>query len=343
MNKVLTGIIITILLCIQVYSAGFEIKTEQDKVIDDLIYTAIEDYHSGRLDESLEKFRKIQKMLPNHPAGYVYEAGALNFIMSDMRNYKWSDEFNDLIEKSIDLAKEMIDEDPKSPWGYFYLGAAYGFRGVNEADREKWFKAFVDGNLGYIQFKKVEEIDPSIKDIYYGLGTYHYWRGEKAKVFKWLPFFPNEKELGLEQLQIAINEGRYTKVEGESSLLRILVNEGKYEEAIDLANKIIKDYPGYLYCYRYRAIAYVKLERYEEAIQNHLELLKMIEASPYSTKFTMIEVQEELLRFYIFKGDINYALEYGNQLLNDYRNFKSGKVGEKVEEIKKSLKEIENR
>ncbi|HDS08783.1 MAG TPA: hypothetical protein ENN73_01020 [Firmicutes bacterium] len=287
------------------------------------------------------KFRLIQKRVPNHPAGYVYEAGALNFIMSDMRNYKWLDEFEGLINKSISLSKDMIKTNPDNPWGYFYLGAAYGFRGVNEADREKWFKAFLDGNLGYIQFKKVEQMDPSIKDIYYGLGTYHYWRGEKAKVFKWLPFFPNEKELGLEQLQIAIDEGRYTKVEGESSLLRILVNEEKYEEAIKLADYIIAKYPGYLYCYRYRATAFIKLQRYDDAIRGHLDLIDLIMASPYSTKFTLIEVQEELLGFYIQKGDYAEARRFGKILLNDYQNFKSGEVGKKVEKIRKSLKEIE--
>ncbi|MCK4668408.1 hypothetical protein KAU33_16765 [Candidatus Dependentiae bacterium] len=338
MKRYLFFILVLFLLNFNVFA--FEIKTDEDKYIDQLIYDAVEDYHAGRFEESLEKFREIQKLRPKHPAGYVYEAGALNFIMSDFRNYKWAKEFNSLIKKSIILSKEMIKKNPKSPWGYFYLGASFGFRGVKAADDEKWIKAFIDGNLGYIQLKKVQDLDPTIIDIYYGLGIYHYWRGAKTKVFKWLKIFPGEKELGLSQLEKCIQEGNYTRVEGESSLLRILVYEERFPEAVELADSLISRYPGFLFCYRYRGIALVKQKKFKSAIDNQYEMMEIINNSKYAVKYTLFEVEKELFYIYIEMGDHKKAREYGTELTVKYKKYRTGRIGKELPKIKKTLKKL---
>lgn len=157
---------------------------------------------------------------------------------------------------------------------------------------------------------------------------------------KFIKIFPGEQELGLEQLKKCIKYGKYSQVEGESSLLRIWVNEKKYDQAVKLADSLISRYPGYLYCYRYKTRALIELGKYKEALETQEKLLEQIKANEYSLKYTELEVEVELLKIYILLEQRELARKFGNDLLKKYKYFRIDRVVEKVREIEDIVEEL---
>lgn len=278
------------------------------------IMLGIDHLHMGRYSKSIEIFNKIKEIYPDHAAGYFFPAAALEWMMVDYRNYERADEYIVWIRKAIKVSKEMVKKDKNDPWAFFFLGASHGFKAIFHADTGSFWKAFISGYKGHGNMKKALKLKSDLWDAYYAFGMYHFWKGYYSRYISWLPLISNEKDRGIEEVKTAILKGTYVKVEAASSLIRIHFVEKDYTAAVELAQDILKDFPGYLYCYWYLADSYKELEQYDQSINALKWIQDYFEDSELEGPVAELELKYKLSLLYYEKEEFTRALEYLNDI-----------------------------
>jgi len=288
------------------------------------LFKGIDLLHQGKYLESIDQFAIVTNILPDHPVGYFFYAAAIEWLMIDYRNFERQKEYIKGIEKAIHISEKRVKTHPKSAWSYFYRGASYGFRGIYYMDFGNIVKGFLDGMKGYKDMRRAIAIDSQLYDAYYAFGMFHYWRSHYARSMTWLPFVANEKDEGISQIQTAVKKGIYVGIEAASSLIRIYHNEGVYENsrknhtaagqnfsnAIYTAQRILADYPNYLYCYWYLAECYSELTLYDNAADTLQWVLRYFEARPQAGPIGLLEVKYKIGLIYFKKKDYQSSYHY---------------------------------
>lgn len=248
---------------------------------------------------------------PNEPLGYL---GAASIYHGIMRNY-WTNsyhaEFDSLINLAVNISETRLNQNKEHAQYHFYYGAARGIRGLQHLRQHEWFSAFRDGLIGYNHVKKAYQLDNTIYDAYLGLGLFYYWKSAKAKILTFLKFMKDEREKGIEYIKIAINKGRFSILEGEMVLIQILLNEKRYEEALNECQKIESNFsndPTWLYL---SAEILMNLERWDEAKNYYLTLYKKLKNSKFTPCFGYMATCEYQLAHCDFQlNEISSAQEW---------------------------------
>jgi tetratricopeptide (TPR) repeat protein len=246
-------------------------------------------YHNEDFDEALQLARKIRHLYPNEPAGAF---GLLNTYQTIMRNYRvrlYESKFDSLLNLSIDLAENAAKKDKKDGKNYFYLGCAYGSRSMYHAQRGKWFDAFKDGTQISKNFNKALTYEPEFYDSHYGIGLYKYWLGAKAKVLNVLPFTNDNRYEGIEHMKLAIEKAQYLNVDGMYGLTAVYYNEGQFEKALELSDKVYERYPKNPAMLYRRGRILQALSRWQEAIAVFENLHSILETTPYQSISYQVE------------------------------------------------------
>lgn len=249
--------------------------------VDSLVDKAIDlVYHKNYFD-AIKMCEKVIRQYPENPMGYLGQAAVYHIVMLNYRVSLFDSEYDSLTTLAITLGEKLSEEHADDANAYFVLGAAYGFRGLNRIRKGQWFGAFKDGLKGMSNVKKAHERDETLYDTYYGLGLYYYWKSAKARVLTFLRLMKDEREKGIEYLQIAIKKGRFSAQEAVFALIEIYYYEDRYQEALDLClslkSKFAQD-PSWNYL-----IAKIseKLSRSQDAKYYFSNLLILLEDSPF--------------------------------------------------------------
>ena len=292
-----------------------EVTNDITRKADLLLLQGMENMHNANYKKAFKIFNQVIELMPDHPAGYLFYGAGIKVFMFDYHNFRYENEFIQNILKSLNLAEKMIKKDDKNPWGYFYLGGAYGFRGLYKTEYGGFLSAVSDGLNGYRKMKKALELDPSIYDAYYGTALFYYWKSVYAIRYRvsWMPHLNDEREKGLKEIQEVINNGRYCATEAASSYLLMLYNEKKYMDVVNYADSILSEYPNYLYCYRYKAKSYKKMNKVKETIETLRWLEDFFDKEPYATATVKSENYYHLAQAFLSKGDKVRAKKYAQK------------------------------
>ena len=270
---------------------SLEITNESTEQAHKLALLGIHETCQGAHEQCQQTLDKLKKLLPEHPVGYLFSAAAFQITVIDYRNLSLMKKFEENIEKAIVLSKKLIEQDKEDPWGYFYLGASYGFRGLIRAEYGSLFSAALDGLKGYKNMKKALERKEDLYDAYYGIGLYHYWTSAYAdKLYVLLGSKSERREQGIAEVRMSADRGIYSPVEASCSLVRIFHNEKNYEQALVEALKIKEKYPRYLYSYWYMASCYWELGDFAKMIEIYKELEATLDLSPFASQVAKMEI-----------------------------------------------------
>ncbi|MEJ2056048.1 MAG: hypothetical protein P8X42_19210, partial [Calditrichaceae bacterium] len=232
---------------------------------------------------------------------YFYYASILNSKMTHFENKEDEDLFNDILNRIINEAGKLIEtgniENKKLlAKAYFYRGSAYGYQAYAQGKNGQWLKALDNGLSSISDLQESVKIDSTLYDAYLGIGVYNYWRSTKLKYMLWLPFVPDRRKEGVEQIKLAIRKGRYSAGMGMHQLIYILLDYGRFDEAVPYAEKVIRLYPNSQFMRWAHAHVYYKRHEYEKAVQSYLKLLQLIEndnkANPGHRLFCQVKLAE---------------------------------------------------
>lgn len=327
-------ILIIFSLCIEFLSPSpLYSQTEIDKRLDMLIHTGIDKVNKEKIDEALKTFQNIIDSDRESPIGYFYTAALYEVLMQNYRTRTFNDKFDFYINKAIKKGEKLIKKDKNNDLAYFYLGGSYGYRAIHKSEKGNWFGAFVDAVKGTDSIEKALSINPQLYDAYYGLGVYKYWRSAKSQVLWFLPFFKDERQAGINEIQRAIARGNYSRIEAKGALITIYRNEELYDRALNLTDEILREYPESIYAMRNKGIILVELKRWNKAIEIFNKLAEWLRKSSWKGPEAKMEIEYYLTLIYHEQGKMNEYKRGCEKLIRLTKKLKRRTVSETINEL----------
>lgn len=195
--------------------------TQKEK-IHQLAIEGIDLIYDMQFEKALGKFDEIVKLEPDNPKGYFLRSAVYYWmfmvdISTASRNENNEQKFIELSFAAIEIAEEKLGENKQDIDAMFYLGGAYGNLGrYYGQSNESMLKAYWYGRKGRNYLEDVVKKNPDYYDAYLGLGIYHYYMDMLPRFFKALSFLlgiEGNRKKGLDELNIAVENGIYTKDE----------------------------------------------------------------------------------------------------------------------------------
>jgi len=247
-------------------------------------------------------------------AVYFYYASLLNSKMTHFENNKDAARFLKMLHKVIVKCNRRLRQTNLSAVSlaklYFYRGSAFGYRAFFEGKGKQWWPALKDGLRSIKDLNKAVETDSTLYDAYLGIGVYKYWRSTKLKFLLWTPFFSDERRQGINDIKIAVARSRNSRYMAMHQLIYILLDYGRFDQALTYAQKVIAAYPHSPFMWWAYAHTLYKRHENKQALKAYDHLLMMIENNPQANPSHWLTCHLRKAEIYKRMGEVqNYANE----------------------------------
>ncbi len=201
-----------------------------------------------KFDEATNIFQNLIRLQPDNPHGYLLMTVNYYYRYQLEENHqKLADKFNHYSKKAIERAKSQLRDPEHQVDALFYLGTAHMYLAAYHGWESNWLRAYWYGRDGINYLQRVVERDPDYYDAYLGLGLYHYYTDVIPKFAKAVTFIlgiDSDREKGLAELELAAENGLYSKAEALLFLGSIhLYVEKDYTMAEHYFRKLADLYP----------------------------------------------------------------------------------------------------
>ncbi|MDI6739273.1 MAG: hypothetical protein QME74_02800 [Candidatus Edwardsbacteria bacterium] len=252
--------------------------------------------YQAQYETALDTFRSFCAGHPRHPAGYFFSAGAYQLRALAYESDDWEKQYAACLDSALALSDMAIRLDRKDPWAYFFRGGTYAYLASRDARNGSLLAALGKGLSGMSDLKKAVALDPTLYDAYLGLGSYHYFRTKAASIFKWLPFIGDRRGQGVEELRLAIARGRYGTVMAQNALLWVLIDYGKYGQALEAAQQLEKAHPGNHAFHWGAPEIFYRTGQWAKAAEAYARLLQLIEDAKPMNNYNRAFVKARLAK-----------------------------------------------
>ncbi|MBI3654612.1 MAG: tetratricopeptide repeat protein [Acidobacteria bacterium] len=286
------------------------------------------DYKTAR-----EKFDRLVKLAPDHPAGFIYLANNLwlewlnssrrlsaslyngeAFYQQDAEEDKFDPkrdkEFNDFLRQAISVAKARLQKNPQDTEALYYQGAALGLRAAYSVTVKRSFRRAMGDANGSIQLqKKVVKIDPNYCDAYLSLGLYQYVIDSLPFVWRTLARLAGlkgSKKEGIANLELATQKGRFAADDARVILIGLYSREQQPEKALEVISYLATKYPRNYLLGVERANMLYQRGRHDEGAASFAALLKDAPIAQVAADHINFQWGEALMK----AGDFAAAIEH---------------------------------
>ncbi len=187
----------------------------------------------------------ITALSPRDPAGRVSRAASMLARMTWAEDDLFGVRFERLLDTIQRLCTTELDsaDRGRKAWLYLFLGHTQAYRSLYESKFGSSFTAVRFGLRTRTYYGAGLEQDSSLTDLYFGLGSYHYWKSVKAGVFRWLGLFHNDIKLGITELYRAADSSLFSRDVSRSALAWVWLDREQYDSVITLTESLRQSYP----------------------------------------------------------------------------------------------------
>ncbi len=220
-----------------------------DPVADRLIHSAMDSTYMLQLNDARTAAQELQQRYPDHPAGFLIAA----------ETYWWeaqSDPGNKQTESNYYHAQELAEAKAQKaikagkyakPELLAYLASVHSsYARFQVTQKESYFSALRAGLRAHKYAEEAFALNNNYYDVYVGLGAFNYFAGtlpSMIRPFAWLFGARGDKDLGIEQLRIAMQKSRYSQTEARIVYYSALLSNKEYPAAFPVLEELIADYP----------------------------------------------------------------------------------------------------
>ena len=247
---------------------------------------AVNDMYNFKFEKAERQFRWLAQDYPEHPLPYFLLGLSQWWRMApNIDNGGYDEDFFQYMDQSLDLAKNMYDQDPENVEASFFLAAGYGFKGRLLAERRSWRKAATAGKNALKYLANSSNQSDLSPEFLFGDALYNYysvWIPENYPILKPILIFfkRGDKDLGIEQLQEVANNAFYTRTEAQSFLMRILaIEEQDLIRALQLSQYLSQTFPDNSYFHRFYARLLYTTGKHWLAEQESLNIIHKIDSA----------------------------------------------------------------
>jgi hypothetical protein len=222
--------------------------------------------------EARQYQQKLEQLTPGHPAPPFLEALILYWEEFPLTpENESSGIFIRLMESSVTLAEDIIKDENTHLEGIFFDLFSRAFQAMFWADNGKTGKVIPDLGPMYAQTKEGFLLKDQFTEFYFSTGLYNYYieaYPEAHPIYKPVLAFMHDgdRELGLKQLNYAIENTTFLKVE---SLLFMSLIQLNYEQDLKTASlyaeRLHRSYPRNTYYQGLLVIIQLHRHEYESA------------------------------------------------------------------------------
>jgi len=134
--------------------------------------------------------------------------------------------------------------------------------------------------------------------------------------FSWLPFVSDQRVLHLTNLNQASQESKLFWPLFSTSLIWMYFDRGEFEKGLEIAKRILKDYPNHSVFLQIKADMLYKMNRYDEAQKIYLRSVDEYHQKTGPSIRYWCSVAN-LVKIYKAKGDAEQALKWKQRLSSD--------------------------
>lgn len=268
---------------------------------------------------------------PNDPAGYLFRAGGLLALMSDREEKLYEDRFHSLLDSAGKLINETVERTSgrDKAWHYLMRGHIKAYRALYESKFGSFLSALKLGMKSKGDYNAALEADSSLYDSYFGLGSYHYWKSAKTGFLRFVGFFKNEKEQGINELQLAIDSSLLSRHSALSALIRIQMDRKKFDSAIILATAMSERFPDGKSFLWPLAESYYRSKKNVQSLEIYRKLRTRVASNP-GNYYNLIEIDYYICKL-LNKLDSKDEAAEAAQAIKSYRRFISRRIRERQE------------
>jgi tetratricopeptide (TPR) repeat protein len=272
----------------------------EDKEMQQIIMTGLDKMYNYQFDEAEKYFVKVKEKYPQNPAYSLLQSMSFTLEMTVENSFKSrAAEGLKYLETTVSLAEKMLEKNHRDPEAIFYMLAARSSLAVIYSQTGQTMKAVNEARRAYGLIKTADELKDKYVDFYFPVGLYNYYvvqYAENHPVFKPFTIFftKGDKKKGLEQLNKAIQNGVYSKVESAMYTGHIYL---RYEEnhvmALKYTQPLVEKYPANVYFKINQCEALVGTKKYKEAEYLAYDLYKTGKVYPKIAAFTFYGLMYE--------------------------------------------------
>jgi hypothetical protein len=231
----------------------------QESILDmPLIQEKVENCLASTYNYEFSKARALQKEireeLPKHPVTNFLNALIIYWEnMPLLPKDPQADEFLSSMQRSVRKSKLLLKEDPNSVEGVFFDLHARAFMVMFWADNGKPARVLKEIDNLYRRTMQGKDMKEKFNEFYFSSGLYSYYIEayvELHPIYKPVAvlFRKGDKEIGLEELQRAIDSTTYIQVEALLFMSLLQLNyEKEMDQALEYAAVLYNNYPKNTY------------------------------------------------------------------------------------------------
>lgn len=222
----------------------------------------------------------LERDTPGHPAPLFLEAMIVyweNFPLTPEKIA--AKKFEDLMTKSVRIAEKYTEKERTHLEGVFFDLFGRAFKAMYYADNGKSAKVVPDLRTMYHNTKEGFDLKDQFSEFYFSTGLYNYYieaYPEAHPIYKPLLSFmqDGDKVLGLKQLNFAINNTVFLKVEAMLFMSIIQLNyKNDLNTAAIYAERLHRNYPDNIY-YHGRLITILLHQHRYQRVREEMKELK---------------------------------------------------------------------
>lgn len=221
-------------------ATSISLRPDEERVA--AVIKTVDYVFSDSFEAAYDAVELIADTLPGKPVYNLIYSSILIADMTDREDYSRKKELFKHLDSSKRFFQKWTDNNPGDAWGYFFLGTVHAYKAMFYGQTRTWLKSFIEGMKSRGKFSRALEIDPTLYDAYTGLGSYHYWSSDKLA--KYIPFLPDNRKRGLEEIRIAKDSSYFSSKLAAAGLAWALIQENKLPEALKIARELYRESSG---------------------------------------------------------------------------------------------------
>lgn len=292
-------------------------------------------------DEAEKLFTQLDKTRKDIPLGKIYLAA-----VQIAKSYDFEQPYNhELITKYLEGAKKiserLMKSDEKNIWNNYFFALTEGYIAYYDALRESWLQAFSTGMSSVSAFEDCLEIDKDFYESLIAIGSYKFWKSKKTDFLSWLPFFTDEKELGINYLQQAVKHSGYNSHLAIHSLIWIYIEQKEFDKAIKVSELALKDHPKSR-IFKWGLARSLENIDPAKSVLLYNEILNSYPVNLKSNKINEVTLKHIIAQQLVKIDKKEEALILCDEILalNGFTKFEFDKVSARLERVKRLKKEL---
>lgn len=293
-------------------SSGFA-EDLPDPKVHNLVKNGLRSLVNGDYDDALANFQKLDRDFKYLPLGKIYLASYEIAIATDYALPYNDKKIQNLLYLAEAQCQELLKKD-NNKWNRYYLALTEGYNTLYAGLTNDWFNLIYEGIESISDYKEILKMDPDFSEAYVAIGSFKYWSSENMRYFTWLPFFEDERELGLKYLNKSKTDYSYHDYIALDVLFWIMVGKQEFNKARSIAEESLSRYPGSRLFRSNLARAYEAIDK-KKAIETYQQVLNSFEPQRVKNRYNEILIKSKMAALYLAMGDSISAYEITKYLL----------------------------